>query len=910
MEGRKMAFRLLLIFFIFACDIPLGNASRCESLLWHKNTSADYIIAGIFPVHYFSSSQSAFVFNLHGLTWLEAMLLAIDEVNKDRRILPNITLGYAIYDSCNDASFGLQATLDIIQEPTVVPSYPLSRVKSLSKLPKDAVQCLCNKTKPAIVAVIGDASSASSTRIASVLGARTLTVPQISYSSTSTVLSNKKYYPSFLRTIPPDEYQAMFIIDIFKKFKWTYVSFIASDDSYGRLGVENLLPRLESENICVAVNDVFETTEAGKEKVKAIVAKLVKDEKSKVIVLWCQYPQAELFLQEAERQECFDRIWIATETWGNNNLVKKINKRVVSGLLGIIPASVEYKPFDTFLSSMTPNTSTFNPWLDMYWKNEFGCQSDDNITYQCSGKVHPSASELPRNKFANVMDAVYAVAHGLDRAIKNNALGEPTISPDTLLKYIKLVHFTGKANLTVSFNEYGDPAVASYSLTNLQNNQRGGMKFSIIGGWDSYSRQLELKGGPVMFSNWSLLPPNSSCSEECVPGSYALTYTSKPCCWTCVPCPNNEVQPKYGMKRCIGCHGDEVPNENRTRCIVPLYEYIKFNSIFGIVISACSFLAIVSTLCIVGVIIHQWQSPLVKAMNRELTMLQLLSIFIIFCMPLLYTSRPFNAHCAVRPFYFVIFYTISVSVTFTKTDRLLRIFKASMAGRLSKGSRVLNNRIQFLTVFALTVIACLTWTIFYFVFQPKLIEKMERSNSGAVMSFSCGADFNVLLLILLSYIFAISLACSIFAFKARKLPENYNEARYTSFAMFSFCLAWMFFLPLYFSMASSRDQDLTFLAISLLSTYARLIILYGPKIFVIVFHPEENTMERFRAKLKTQRSNRSSGASPSQHAQIHVGSRDTLRMPKKSESKRGQLPTKNLAFEISIDQNKHSSDEQ
>ena len=128
-----------------------------------------------------------------------------------------------------------------------------------------------------------------------------------------------------------------------------------------------------------------------------------------------------------------------------------------------------------------------------------------------------------------------------------------------------------------------------------------------------------------------------------------------------------------------------------------------------------------------------------------------------------------------------------MSVTFTKTDRLLRIFKASTTGRLSKGSRVLNNRLQFLTVFALTVIACLVCTIFYFVFQPILVEKIERKDDGAVMSFSCGTDFTILLLILLSYIFAISLTCSIFAFKARKLPENYNEARYTSFAKFSFC---------------------------------------------------------------------------------------------------------------------------
>lgn len=897
---------LFLSILILGYGIEHIKTSPCESLLWHKETNADYIIAGIFPVHYLSSIKSSYVFNLGGLTWLQAMLLAIDEINNDKHILPNVKIGYAIYDSCNSESFGLQATLDIIQEPRVIPSYP--RTLSFSKHPKDAVECFCNKTKPAIIAVIGDASSSTSTRIASVLGARGISMPQISYSSTSTVLSNKKYYPSFLRTIPPDEYQAMFIIDIFKKFKWTYVSFIASDDAYGRLGVENLLPRLEHENICVAVNDVFETTDAGKAKVKEVVAKLVKDEKSKVIVLWCQHPEADFFLKEAERQKLFDRIWIATETWGNNPLVKKINARVVSGLLGIIPTAVDYAPFDSYLNSIQPNNSKSNPWLDLYWRNEFGCRSLNNATYICDKKEHPNAQSLPRNKFANVMDAVYAVAHGLNAAIKDSK-SNLSITPEKLLSYIKFVEFSGKGNLNVSFNKNGDPVVASYSLTNLQRNGVNEMDFAVIGAWDSHSRRLNLKGGTVMFANWSSTPPNSSCSEECMPGSYALIFTSKPCCWTCVPCSKNEIQPKFGMKTCTRCYGDEVPNANQTRCIIPTYDYVTFDSVFGVLISVCSMLAIVITLSSLGIVLRHWDSPLVKAMNRELTMFQLISIIVIFCMPLLYMSRPTNAHCAVRPFYFVIFYTISVSVTFTKTDRLLRIFKASTTGRLSKGSRVLNNRIQFLTVFALTIVACLLCIIFYFVFRPKLCEKVESNSSGALMSFSCGTDFPVLLLILLGYIFAISLTCSIFAFKARKLPENYNEARYTSFAMFSFCLAWMFFLPLYFSMSSAKNRDIIFLVISFISTFARLLILYGPKIVVIVFRPEENTMERFRAKLKAQRSNRGSGASPSQHARGRAGSKETLKISKKSspETNRCQVPARNFAFEVSVDQGKTDS---
>ena len=901
--------KISLIWFVVLNSFGLvfGNEIHCTRLTSHKDLSGDYIIAGIFPVHYYSSRKAAFVFNPVGLTWVEAMLLAIDEINNNTSLLPGIKLGYALYDSCNAADFGLQATLDIIKEPSVIPSATKKQSYSQSKQ-LNATECFCNKTKPSIIAVVGDAASASSTRIASVVGARGVRMPQISYSSTSTVLSNKKYYPSFLRTIPPDDFQAKFIIDILKEFKWTYVSFIASDDAYGRLGVENLLPRLESEGICVAISEVFDTSSKGKEKVAQIVRRLSHDKRSRVTVLWCQYPQAEVFLKEAEKQRFYDRMWIATETWGSNSLVKNVNQRVVSGLLGIIPTSVVYEPFEKYLLSLSPNNSQYNPWLHLFWEKKMGCKAIDNKTYRCDRDEKPNANGLPRNKFANVMDAVYSVANALHNALfmQNNI--RPRISPELLLNHLWTVQFVGKANLTVSFNSNGDPGVASYSLTNLQRDGKGGMDYKIVGGWNSKTRKLKiLPNSNIVFANWTSMPPNSTCSENCKPGYYALTFTSKPCCWTCAMCPVNTVQPKAGQKSCGKCAGESVPNAMRTKCVIPIYKYLKFTSAVGITMLVCSLIAVLIVFCFFVVMIRNWNTPLIKAMNRELSTLQLSSMIFIYAMPVLYMIKPSGFTCGLRPFYFVIFYTISVSVTFTKTDRLLRIFKASVAGRLSKNSRVLNNRIQLLTVAALTILACVVCTIFYFVFQPVLVQKIERNKTGVEMRFSCGNDFKVLFLILLCYIGGISFTCSIFAFRARKLPENYNEARYTSFAMFSFCLAWLFFLPLYFSMETEIDREIVILVISFLSTVARLLILYGPKLIVILFHPEENTVERFRAKLKTQRSKRSS-SSASQNARMHSQATQSpaKRSPKPSKASpvvavSDKCAGRNPAYEISID---------
>ena len=40
--------------------------------------------------------------------------------------------------------------------------------------------------------------------------------------------------------------------------------------------------------------------------------------------------------------------------------------------------------------------------------------------------------------------------------------------------------------------------------------------------------------------------------------------------------------------------------------------------------------------------------------------------------------------------------------------------------------------------------------------------------------------------------------CTMYAFKTRKIPENFNEAKYIGFTMYSTCIVWLAFIPIYF----------------------------------------------------------------------------------------------------------------
>lgn len=63
--------------------------------------------------------------------------------------------------------------------------------------------------------------------------ASSLQIPQISYASTSTELSDKSRFEYFSRVVPPDNFQAQAIAEIVKAFDWRYTSTVAVEGEYG-----------------------------------------------------------------------------------------------------------------------------------------------------------------------------------------------------------------------------------------------------------------------------------------------------------------------------------------------------------------------------------------------------------------------------------------------------------------------------------------------------------------------------------------------------------------------------------------------------------------------------------------------------------------------------------------------------
>ena len=569
---------LLIIAFHTRITMPWNtndHLQHCDNPRKASRTKANVVLGGLFPVHalYNDVEKHYFDLNLYAVTWVEAMMFAVDEINNSTNLLENFSLGFDIRDTCNEVPRALMECLEfLLDAPSVkrgtVEKPSLNYQKSINSTEEKDSFCKCTNSTPRISAVIGGAASPISTNVATVLGVNK--IPQISYSSTSALLSDKQSYPSFLRTIPSDLYQAKAIADLLMEFGWNYVSIIASDNTYGRSGMDALRSELKLRKICTAVEAVFHPSLIKKELDRIIIS-LKENPRASTIVLWCQRPNAVGFLQEVTKQNLKERNWIGTETWGDAYQIQELDSKTVRGMIGIVPRLENNERFEKHIAQLNPQNSGHNPWMREYWEGEFACSwktftdsaiinstalkehyyiysylSDigENVTVLCpKQRGLPSASKLPRNKYTNVIDAVYAVAIGIGNMLKckdGSGLLEdekcpqtiPFIKPSELLLYIRNVSFVGQSGNRVMFSNDGDPVYGSYAIKNLQqDNKKGKMKFVEIGVWSGNTRRLKL------FDNVSIqwntetndAPPNSRCEDICPPGEYVVNGSNS-CC--------------------------------------------------------------------------------------------------------------------------------------------------------------------------------------------------------------------------------------------------------------------------------------------------------------------------------------------------------------------------------------------
>ncbi|XP_073402827.1 extracellular calcium-sensing receptor-like [Dendrobates tinctorius] len=377
---------------------------------------ADIIIGAVIPVRLADSFQqlsfteippqtTCTMLHFGYLQHLQALLFAIEEINKNEHIFPNITVGLHWYDSCGVMSVNIAAVLQVLSgDKTVIPNYQCLHIVPLNGF-------------------VGSSSSTFSIAAAHIFGIYKF--PQVGYYSTSSVLSDRNKFPSFVRTVPSDAFQSKGLAQLVLHFNWTWVGLLGVDNDYGQQGIQLVKQEIVRAGACVAFIENILTSRQDRNAPQII--KVMKSSTARVIIAFTPGTELVPILAEMMRENIRDKVFVASEGWSVTNLQKMASfSHLLFGTVGFAFYNGLIPGFQEFLNKLHPNMTLPGNLVITFWEEAFNC-TFSTVGYlgpqrkACTGEERLDRIQNIYNDVSNLRVAynIYTAVHVLAKALED-----------------------------------------------------------------------------------------------------------------------------------------------------------------------------------------------------------------------------------------------------------------------------------------------------------------------------------------------------------------------------------------------------------------------------------------------------------------------------------------------------------
>ncbi|KAI4536882.1 hypothetical protein MG293_013085 [Ovis ammon polii] len=782
----------------------------------------DYLLAGMFPLHsapleargrptvtfcdreamgntgphhnHECPSERSNSFNGHGYHLFQAMRFSIEEINNSTVLLPNVTLGYELYDVCSDSA-NMYATLSIL-------SILGRRYVEIQGDPADF--------SPAIVAVIGPDITKHALTTAALLSP--FLVPLVSYGASSMVLNARRLYPSFLRTISSDKHQVDILVLLLQKFGWVWISIVGGEGDYGEVGIQELEYQVTRQGICIAFRDIVPfSARPGDERMQSMIRCLVQA-RTTVVVVYSGKQLARVFFESVVLAKLTAKVWIATEDWAISTHISSVpGIQGIGTVLGVaiphrqVPGLKEFEE-----AYVQANKGVLRPCPQGSW-----CTSNQLCTecWAFTAQAMPALAEFSMSSAYNAYQAVYAVAHGLHQLLgcSSGACSRGWVYPWQLLEQIRKVKFLLHKN-AVTFNDDGN------TLSN----------YDIIA-WDW--------SGP----NWTFRVIGSSS-----PFSVSLDINTTKIRWH----GNNNQEPSPPSLpdpyRCRPCGKEEWAPERSQTCFPRTVVFLTWHEPVSLVLLAANTLLLLVVAGTAGLFAWHLDTPVVRSAGGRLCFLMLGSLVGGTWGLYGFFGEPTLPTCLLRQGLFSLGFAIFLSCLTVRSFQLVFIFKFSARLPTFFRAWVQNNGAGLFVMISSTIqlLICLIWLA---VWTP--LPTREYKHFPQLVVLGCTEANSLGFMLAVTYNGLLSVSAFACSYLGKDLPENYNEAKCVTFSLLLNFVSWISF----FTMATVYQGKYlpAANALAMLSSLSGGFSGYFlPKCYVILCRPDLNSTEHFQASIQ------------------------------------------------------------
>ncbi|XP_068089469.1 G-protein coupled receptor family C group 6 member A-like [Hyperolius riggenbachi] len=836
----------------------------CHIVSWHREKDLDSIesssvwpgiptvLCSIYLTHWieelFGTSN---ISDLQIRSMIEAlsMIYAIEKINNST-LLQGIKLGYEIYDTCSHTIKAVQSTLKLVPEHVVNAS----------------ADCNYSPAVFPVKAVVGETYSEISIAVSRVFG--DYLIPQISPASSAFTLSDKIRFPSFLRTVPSDTYQTKAIVELIKMFQWNWVGIVSSDDDYGRSALDLLDDHFKNQQICTAFSIIIPSyvdNPALESSLMSVINEL-KTTTTNVLVVVAKGPIVKLLLDKCIKFN-ISKTWISSDSWSNSmEVLNTEGIERVGTVIGINFKMGHVNGFEDYLRNLqNPENGTVNHFIEQYQDLRFNCtdtykqylacissSSGRNCTldYSLSMKS-PLACQEKNQTFSNddylsqniewsktysTHLAIIAMAQALHNLLCKNGTCMRGIdfSPSQLLGQLINSSFTYNEE-TFQFDPSGDLLIG-YDVLHWRS-LNGTKEIKIVGRYDVMNDSIIVNRSMLMWNTKDSQVPFSNCSKSCLPGSYRK-YSYISCCYECVECAENYYSPSADMTICQKCAQSQWSRNGSSHCENRTTQYFRWNDPFAIALGTFTALGLLVVVISGCLFVKYSDTPAVKAAGGYYTYLFMISLLLSLISIVFFIGEPNDTMCNIRQPFYGISFTIAVSCILIKSIRILLAFESALKGRMVV-KLTYQPIVIILTLIGIQVLISILWLVLkgprvsevYTI--PELI--IVACDEGSYVSFG----------IMLGYIGFLALVCFLLAYRGRKLPEKYNEARCITFSMLVYMFVWILFIPIYVNTTSNIYLSAIQAVAILASVYGVIACHLLPVCYILIFKKKTCNREMY-----------------------------------------------------------------
>ncbi|KAH0631363.1 hypothetical protein JD844_005661 [Phrynosoma platyrhinos] len=505
-----------------------------------------------------------------------AFVFAVEKINKDPHFLPNVSLGFRLYDNYYNGGQTYENVISLLSErdklsPVYLPFYaygpyyaygrPSYHMKNTEKV-KIFPNYNCQGKKK-MVAVIEGLTSELSMQVANLLG-----IFKINYGSSDPVLGNEIEFPGLYQIHPSDDLQHVGIAQLLLHLGWLWIGLVAPKYGASENVLLNLQDVMQKNGICVEFMLLFEAHVNFFHELQQRREELWNSS-SKVVLAYGDAKFLSLIFPHIS-WILAGKVWLTTAKWDANLY---ISTRSFSGALSFGPQEKEIPGFRFFLQSVTVPKYPNDVFIKNFWSREFNCNLPPPYSRpplfrvrSCTGQEKldgPDVShfEVNMSPLSNsICKTVFGVAKALhkltldrlDQRQKKNRPGVGNIFLWQSLKYtffvqfhryLKKILFNNSALEGALFDGIGD--TTTYEILNwilLPNHSLVSIRIGEVNLHYAANHTVTIQEEMTLWNVKFAQPPHSRCSHNCLPGLQKVPFKTRPkCCFHCIECPKGEI---------------------------------------------------------------------------------------------------------------------------------------------------------------------------------------------------------------------------------------------------------------------------------------------------------------------------------------------------------------------------------